>query len=341
MHRICLLVVCCIAVPAFCQKDSSRVEVFGGYSYLHLDTQGITGATLDTACNNILGGGTCPAGSFQVHQNFSGWNASAQANLARFWGIKADLSGHYGTPVTTSPQIEALLTQSGITGLPPKARSHSYLFGPVIFQKMGRYRPFAHALFGANTVSTNLSGASASLGIPGLTLSDTAFAMAFGGGIDVKLTEHASLRVGQLDYLFTKHDFSGGVQGIATHQSNLRASVGIVFQFGGRPSPSRSQEAPRLAVSPKAISVPVLGLYAADGPNSSGAFITEVSPYGAAASAGLHPGDIINSVNAGQIKTSVELAAAVSGLAVGAKVRLGLMIQGQWQSETTVVVKNQ
>lgn len=342
MRHICAFLLCFLTSQAFAQQDAPRAEVFGGYSFLHIDTQGVTGSTLVNACNEILGAGTCPPGSIQVHQNFNGWNAAAQVNITRFFGIKADFSGHYGTPVTVSSQIQMLLQQAGITGLPPSARSYSYLFGPVVSQNMGRYKPFAHALFGENSVSTNLSGVRVGgLGIPGLTLSDTAFAMAFGGGIDVKLKDRISLRAGQFDYLFTKHDFSFGVPGVATHQNNYRASVGIVFQIGGRlPAQERQpkQSAPRRAVSTSGIPIPSLGVSVVA--VSEGAQITDVAPNSAAESAGLSLGDIINSVNGGQIKTPAELANALAGTTAGTKVRLGFMIRGMWQSEATVIIGN-
>jgi len=343
MRHICICLLCCFAIPAFGQQDTPRAEVFGGYSYLHIDTQGVTGTTIDTACNNLLGHGTCPPGSFQVHQNFNGWNASVQVNVTRLFGIKADFSGHYGTPVTFSSQIQSLLSQAGITGLPPNAKSYSYLFGPVVSQSAGRYRPFAHALFGANSVSTNLSGVTiGGLGIPGLTLTDTAFAMAFGGGVDVKLTDHLSLRAGQADYLFTKHDFSGGIQGIATHQNNFRASVGAVFQFGGRreAQPTQSRQPTHNAVSAVALPIPVLGMYVAASANDTGARITEIAPNSTAAFAGLHPGDIINSVNGVQVKTPADLMSALSAGAPGAKVRITYMIRGEWQAKATVLLGN-
>ncbi len=64
-------------------------------------------------------------------------------------------------------------------------------------------------------------------------VSDSTFAMAFGGGLDWKAGDHILVRVAQADYLYTKHDFSFGVPGIATHQNNIRLSAGIVYVFGG------------------------------------------------------------------------------------------------------------
>ena len=320
---------------AVAQSNAPKLEAFGGYSYLHIDTQGVTGSTLDTACNAILGAGTCPPGSFGVHPSANGWNASAQYNATHFLGIKGDFSGHYNTPVTISSQIANALAQAGVTGLPPKAHSYSYLFGPVLFQSNGKYTPFAHALFGQNNVGTSLSHVTG-LGISGLTASDTAFAMAFGGGVDIKISERIAVRAGQVDYLYTKHDFSGGAPGIAGHQNNLRASVGIVFQFGAThvEAQPRAQKAHPTA----AVSIPVLALFVVQSDN--GAQITDVSPNGAAASAGLHPGDIINAVNGSPVKSPTELMTALGAIPAGGTVRLGYIIRGMWQSETTVSIAN-
>jgi hypothetical protein len=261
-------------------------------------------------------------------------------NITRILGIKADFSGHYGTPITFSPQIQMLLQEAGITGLPPSVRSYSYLFGPVVSQNMGRYKPFAHALFGANSVGTNLSGISVGgLGIPGLTVSDTAFAMAFGGGIDVKLQNRLSLRVGQIDYLFTKHNFSFGTPGVATHQNNYRASAGIVFQFGGTHVSQTIQ--PRLKtgqhpnVSAGAMLIPTLGVHVAF---KDGVQITDLAPNGPGSAAGLRPGDFITAVDGVPVKTPEALANALSGMGNGSKVQLRVMIRGMWQSDVTVVI---
>jgi len=75
--------------------------------------------------------------------------------------------------------------------------------------------PFAHALLGAVRGSSNY-----------LDISKPAvhFAVAVGGGIDVKLTDRVALRLIQADYLMTR--FS------STRQDNIRLSAGIVLRFG-------------------------------------------------------------------------------------------------------------
>jgi len=51
MRHVCILVLAFSSVAAAFAQDTPRAEVFGGYSYLHIDTQGVTGSTLDALCN--------------------------------------------------------------------------------------------------------------------------------------------------------------------------------------------------------------------------------------------------------------------------------------------------
>jgi len=339
MRRFCdFLLLLLLASPAVAQQEYPRAELFGGYSYLHIDTQGVTGSTLDALCNNAFGAGTCPPGSFQVHTNFSGWNGAAQANLNRWAGLVADFSGHYGTPVTISAQAQTILTNNGITGIPPKATSYSYLFGPVVSSRRGRLTLFGHALFGANDLSATLKSASVKgFAIPGLTASDTAFAAAFGGGADSRIAKNLAFRV-QADYLLTTHDFSGGVQGVATHQNNVRASVGIVYNFGTKSTNAEPrQSAPRAPTA--GMKLPSLGITVALGANP-GAEITDEAPNGVAALAGLHVGDVINAVDGKPVRTPMELAAELANHAAGDKIKLGFLVHGQWQTETVLLLGN-
>jgi opacity protein-like surface antigen len=135
------------------------------------------------------------------HVAFNGWNGAVTGYLKPNFGVTADISGAYGTP--------------NEFGFDVKTRDYFYLFGPTV-RTTGNERAslFAHALFGA---------AHASGEIAGVTATDNAFAMALGGGLDLKSTKNISIRVGQFDYLYSH--FSG------EKQNNFRYSAGVVFHF--------------------------------------------------------------------------------------------------------------
>jgi outer membrane immunogenic protein len=106
-----------------------------------------------------------------------------------------------------------------VTGLTSGATAHEmdYLFGPkVYFHAHGRIFPFVQALFGGERFSAGLTGVGSG--------SSNAFATAVGGGADVTLTRHLSLRALQVDYLYTHF---GGAS-----QNNLRLQSGIVWRIG-------------------------------------------------------------------------------------------------------------
>jgi outer membrane immunogenic protein len=76
--------------------------------------------------------------------------------------------------------------------------------------------PFVQALFGGERFSAGVSGVGSG--------STNAFAAAVGGGADVTLTRHVSLRALQIDYLYTHF---GGAS-----QNNFRLQSGIVWRIG-------------------------------------------------------------------------------------------------------------
>jgi hypothetical protein len=109
-----------------------------------------------------------------------------------------------------------------------------------------RFKPFGHALFGVANQKVDVD--SPQLGpIFGLTdfhAKETSFAMAFGGGIDIKLTDMIDVRAFQIDWnIVQRGDQELGIllrptpfqpAGTpfvipGTRQDNLRLSIGIVI----------------------------------------------------------------------------------------------------------------
>lgn len=202
------------AVAAAAQSDEfQRSEFFVGYSY----------------GNNEVSFGVSPAAAsvYRKRTGHHGFNGSAVVNLTRYVGIKGDVSGVYksGRFAFTVP--------SGIQSTPTvtvafdgKSSVHNFL-GGVQFKDNsgdGRVQPFAHALIGAARRSNTISGGGfACVGIipcPAST-KETAFAGAFGGGIDVRLSGRVGVRLIQIDYNPIK--YNAGVD------HGFRFSTGLIF----------------------------------------------------------------------------------------------------------------
>jgi hypothetical protein len=92
-----------------------------------------------------------------------------------------------------------------------------YLFGPRANIRRGNVTPFVQTLFGGILTSSGI----ATLGW------QTHFAMAVGGGVDVRVSRHISVRPVEAGYLLTKIP-----DGLNNRQNNFRFGAGIVFRFG-------------------------------------------------------------------------------------------------------------
>lgn len=134
----------------------------------------------------------------------NGWEGSAYLHLLGPWGAEADFSDHYGV----SP---ALPTNGGTYYVPQLTE----LYGPRFTLALPRIHPFVHALFG--TVHGQAI-------VDSTRVSENAFGLAFGGGINVKATRHVWLRLIQVDYIRSQFSGSG--------QNQTRISAGLVFRFG-------------------------------------------------------------------------------------------------------------
>lgn len=144
--------------------------------------------------------------------NLNGWEASLEGKVFPWIGIVADFGAHYASQ-------EYRFTQNGITSTISNGEEFTILFGPRVSVPMGRFRPFAEALFG---VAHTKASQGSSLPDNFVQPIDTAFATAIGGGVDYKIIRPIALRV-QGDYVQTR--FFGATQ------NSVRLSTGIVFRF--------------------------------------------------------------------------------------------------------------
>ena len=73
MRHVCVLLLsCCISSGLAFAQDEPRGEIFGGYSYLNIDTNGLSS-----------------------RQNANGWEAAISGNFDRWFAVEGDVSEYY------------------------------------------------------------------------------------------------------------------------------------------------------------------------------------------------------------------------------------------------------
>lgn len=145
-------------------RAQDQVEIFGGYTFERY-------------------GGT-------PERNLNGWEIEGKYKVAPWFGLAADLDGHYGLPSQ------------------PDARTLHFMVGPQITFP-GRFSPYLHVLGGVG----HHQGDGA----------QTSFAGAVGGGVDLRLAPLVSWRMVQADDVMTR--FSGTTQ----HSMRLSTGLVIRF----------------------------------------------------------------------------------------------------------------
>jgi len=138
--------------------------------------------------------------------NLNGGSASAAYNFKDWVSGVADFGGyHVGTDSGVNVDNHVL----------------TYLFCPrFTYREHRRFSPFGQVLVG---------GARAGSNVFVTTNSHTAFATAFGVGVDWNVRDRFSIRPLQFDYLLTH--LPEVTNGNNQTQNNLRVSTGIVFHF--------------------------------------------------------------------------------------------------------------
>jgi opacity protein-like surface antigen len=172
--------------------EQPKNELFAGYSFHSADINTLTIDPHRTAQNGV--------------------NLAYTRNINEHVGLVADASAHF--------HRNAFSTGGGTF---TSNRDQYFVLGGLQFRPHyhGRLRPFAHALFGGSLFRGFTADRRASGNV--FTFDDaTSFAMAFGGGVDVRLTKNIDLRLIQADY--TPTFFGSG------RQDNFRISIGVVFK---------------------------------------------------------------------------------------------------------------
>jgi len=181
-------------------QEVPRAELFGGYSLLR-------------------------PGSLFERQVKHGWNAALTVPVTKWLGITSDFDGFYKSSQASlvTPFSNRLLAYDY------KQTFHSFLFGPQFsWRRHPRITPFGQLLIGVGyrTIRVENRGP-----VPPLiespfvsNFSDSGFAAAAGGGVDLKLSDKFTYRLFQADYLNDQADLGT--------RNNFRFATGIVFRFG-------------------------------------------------------------------------------------------------------------
>jgi hypothetical protein len=197
-----------VATSAFAQ-ETSKLEASVDFSYLHFVPQN----------NHIV-------------QPFNVWGGGASAvyYLGGHLGIKADLQGYASTQQGFSFGPGSAFCPTGCSGR-VEGNMFTYAFGPQFKFRVGRIEPFVEALGGG--AHSNLYG-SALRNCTGCTTigrspSNNAALFIVGGGIDINLSSHITVRPGEVDYVLTR--FGSAFTFGNNNQSNVRYLAGMVFRF--------------------------------------------------------------------------------------------------------------
>ena len=192
-------------------QEFPRFDIGGNYSYLNY----------------------APSAPYSKSHSLDGGGGELNLNINGYLGIKMDLQG-YGSNHTGFVIPSSTNFPGGATGN-VQGNLFTYLFGPQLKVRAHKVQPYAHLLFGG--AHTNVYGhAFQTICQPivgGCAFSKgptaDAFAMEFGGGIDIPITKNIQFRPAEIDYLLTR--FSNPFTK-TNNQNTFRYAVGVNFTFG-------------------------------------------------------------------------------------------------------------
>jgi len=214
-YLLALGLVIISSVIAFGQSsDYKKAEGYVGYSSGQIDTGVDSGSSINAF--------------FRDRTNFKGVEVAGVYNLSRYIGLKGDFSAHF-----KRQDFNQVAGPAGTTTITVRNDNSLYNFLCGVQVKdnseSGRWKPFAHALVGAATqrtqfrdiACTTTTGTTCPVGFTNDTFTNTGFAGAFGGGLDIRVGDHFQVRAIQIDYNPVR------IGGFTNH--NARFGAGIVF----------------------------------------------------------------------------------------------------------------
>jgi Outer membrane protein beta-barrel domain len=203
--------------------DFPKYEIYLGYTYVRANQ-----FNQNTGLGQTIGGFDMNGGSAQFIYNFN-----------RRVSFVADIG-------SVTKQNVGIINADNTTTF--------YMFGPrVSYRNHSRFTPYAQIVFGGATRAVSrqldvLTGANIPVFpvvapfnlFPGanteitaqVSATQTAFAMAVGGGLDIRLGKRFSFRPVSVDYVLTR--FPSLSTGDNQNQNSIRAGAGIIFTFGAK-----------------------------------------------------------------------------------------------------------
>lgn len=219
MKKIALAI--CLAafsgLSAFAQttttSDYKKSEFFVGYSNNQVDT----GVSPNDDFSDLV----------DDRETFHGVNVSGVYNFSRYLGLKGDVSGTYNSK-SYDFTVPTVPPATGRVSFDANSSLYNFLGGIQVKDNSSdaRFKPFAHVLAGAGHGRVKVKNLTCDISVDCTgfedTGSETGFAAAFGGGVDIKLNDRIDFRAIQVDYNPIRFD-SG-----TTH--NIRFGIGFVFK---------------------------------------------------------------------------------------------------------------
>jgi hypothetical protein len=199
---------------AFSQVEASKIEVTGEYSFLRFS----------------------PSLPGLSSSNFNGGGGGIAWFFSRYLGVKSEFIGYakdtwtatFQTPLVVTPHNTVANIQAG--SYSANASMFTYQFGPVARIPYHRATVFAEVLFGGaltdgyGNIQRSIDLNHGTLPLPG---NQNSFAMAAGGGVDLRVSKRVAIRLAEVDYFLTR--YTNAIT-LTNNQNNFRYLAGIVFQ---------------------------------------------------------------------------------------------------------------
>lgn len=211
-----VLVLMCYGATAPAQNANKdeypKVEIFAGYSALGE----ANGRGISFGPNAFVGANYSAAKA--------GFETSIIRNFSKHFGIKGDFSAHFNNQSASGPLTSCTPACTTVAqGFQLKTRVYNFLAGPEFKARNStRVTPFAHVLGGFAHTSATFTTAGPTFNLL-LKKTDNSFAMALGGGLDIRASKRVSFRA-LMDYnpVFV-HDSTSGTRDF------FRFSLGVLF----------------------------------------------------------------------------------------------------------------